>query len=496
MVRHGVSSARSRAQRSGWCVLTTLLVPLAACDSNKQAPADPGVAPTSAAPSTQPSTATPIVPAPTVTRASWTPDVLEELLAPIALYPDALLGQILAASVNSQEVLDAGNWLVENPDLVGQALDDATLKAGFGPAMRALVHFRAVVDMMCQQIDWTRQVGSAFTSDQKSVLDAVQRLRAQAAVVGNLKTSRHQTVETKTEKNDQVIIEVKSTDPQIVYVPVYDPQTVYIEDDDDDDWDDVYTMGVMYSGCCYPYWGMGSIYIGHRPFYPPAYVYRPIYHPGFRPCYRYPAHHDYRHAYNRGDSVAHRDVYLDRFDGNKNMSGHTARPLPDKYAGRPDPAIQERLSQAASARDLGSGTRDLGVTAPDRGLDSMPREQRVDRGYGESTLERDLSLDAYRDLGGSRPPPERLSDLPSIADQSRNLDLSAPNIAAQRDGSMAASRDMSAAATHDRSQVPDQRDSAFHGASDPRGSFERSSSARGHASMGSRGGSRGGARRR
>ena len=167
--------------------------------------------------------APPVVPAPAVTQASWAPDALEELLAPIALYPDVLLTQILAASVNAQEVLDGGNWLLQNQNLQGDALDAAAEKAGFGPAMRALVQFPTVVDMMCQQIDWTRQVGSAFTSDQKGVLDAVQRLRTQAAEVGNLKSTPEQKVETKTE-NDKVIVEVKPADPKVVYVPQYDPQ--------------------------------------------------------------------------------------------------------------------------------------------------------------------------------------------------------------------------------------------------------------------------------
>ena len=138
-------------------------------------------------------------PAAAVTEAAWSPDAIDELVAPIALYPDQLVGQILAASVNAQEVLDAGNWLLENQTLKGEQLDAAAQKAGFGPAVRALVQFPTVVDMMCQEIDWTRQVGAAFTSDQKAVLDAVQRLRLQAADVGNLTTTPQQTVERKTE---------------------------------------------------------------------------------------------------------------------------------------------------------------------------------------------------------------------------------------------------------------------------------------------------------
>ena len=173
--------------------------------------------------------AAPAAPAPqaAVTQTSWTPDALEELLAPIALYPDQLLGQILAASINSQEVLDGGNWLLQNQTLKGNDLTAAAQKAGFGPAMLALVQYPTVVDMMCQQIDWTKQLGSAFSSDQKSVLDAVQALRKEAADVGNLKSGPQQTVSTKTESGN-TYIEVKPADPKVVYVPQYDPQVVYV----------------------------------------------------------------------------------------------------------------------------------------------------------------------------------------------------------------------------------------------------------------------------
>src|SRR5688572_29488311 len=128
-----------------------------------------------------------------VTQAAWAPDALDELVAPIALYPDQLVGQILGASVNTQEVLDAGNWLLQNQNLKGDQLDAAAQKAGFGPATRALVQFPTVVDMMCQELDWTKQLGAAFTSDQKAVLDAIQRMRAQAADIGNLESTPQQT---------------------------------------------------------------------------------------------------------------------------------------------------------------------------------------------------------------------------------------------------------------------------------------------------------------
>src|SRR5262249_44604495 len=134
-----------------WLVLVAFVVSISGCKENKpQTTAENAQAQGSAAT------------AEVVTQASWTPDALAELVAPIALYPDPLVAQILAASVNAQEVLDAGNWLLDNKNLKGDALDAATEKMGLGPAMRALVHFPDVVDMMCQQLDWTKQLGAAF----------------------------------------------------------------------------------------------------------------------------------------------------------------------------------------------------------------------------------------------------------------------------------------------------------------------------------------------
>src|SRR5262245_13849425 len=100
---------------------------------------------------------------------AFTPDQLDELLAPIALYPDAVLAQVLTAAKNPQEVLDAGNWLGMHQDIVkdAQKLDDASQQAGFTKATRALLHFPDVLDMMCQQMDWTKQLGQVVNSDQK-----------------------------------------------------------------------------------------------------------------------------------------------------------------------------------------------------------------------------------------------------------------------------------------------------------------------------------------
>jgi hypothetical protein len=430
-----------------------------------------------------------------VTQASWSPDALEELVAPIALYPDALLGQILAASVNPQEVLDAGNWLLQNQALAGDELDAAAEKAGFGPAMRALVKFPTVVDMMCQEIDWTRQLGSAFTSDQKSVLDAVQRLRAQAAEAGNLESTPQQQVETK-EVDDRTVIEVKPADPQVVYVPQYDPQVVYTTppppptQSTTTSEDTVSTgaavaggliafgVGVMLGHAMdddddyypYPHWGAGVVFVGPRPFYPPAYVYRPAYGPAFHPAYRYAPPPGYRHSYNNVNVNVNRNIvvnhnnYFNRFDNHQNLrvdrTGETpsiARRDLDSTRVGTDP---KRSSESWEGRSTYAGARDERKTSDALKRDdalkrsnaalreraeprSAPSEslQRVDRGYGHSTQE--MPRHESRDARPALPADREL-----------------------------------------RQESP-ARDHTFAGAARPNaGSFERAASARGHASAG------------
>ena len=182
------------------------------------APADAGAAPaTAAASAAQPLTAT---------AASWTPEALEDLLAPVALYPDPVLAQLLVAVTNPQEVLDAGNWLIANPNLTGGALDDAAEKIGFTLPMRSIMQFPEVVDQLCLNMGWTEELGQAYVNDQVGVMDAVQRLRVQAKDVGNLKTSKQMKVETVKQEGKEVVT-VAPAQPQVVYVPQYDPVAAY-----------------------------------------------------------------------------------------------------------------------------------------------------------------------------------------------------------------------------------------------------------------------------
>jgi hypothetical protein len=156
-----------------------------------------------------------------------TPDELDQLLAPVALYPDALLSQITTASTNPQEILDVNAWLQANPDLAGTELTDAAEKQGFDPAFIALVNFPTVIDMMAGHIDDYAAVGQAFSTDQDSVTASIQRLRAQAYDAGALRTSEQQTVEVQ-QSPGQTIYVIQPASPTVVYVPQYDPTVVYV----------------------------------------------------------------------------------------------------------------------------------------------------------------------------------------------------------------------------------------------------------------------------
>jgi len=149
---------------------------------------------------------------------------LEQLVATIALYPDTLLGPVLMASTYPLEVVEAERWLQvpANAALKGDALASALETIDWDPSVKALVPFPAVLQMMSSHLDWMQQLGDAFLAQQADVMDAVQRLRAQAASAGTLQSTPQQTVTTQ---DGEIYIEPAS--PEVVYVPAYDPRVVY-----------------------------------------------------------------------------------------------------------------------------------------------------------------------------------------------------------------------------------------------------------------------------
>jgi len=164
--------------------------------------------------------------APAASGKTFTQQDLDELLAPIALYPDALLSQVLMASTYPLEIVEAARWQKQNASLKDKALEDALEKQAWDPSVKSLTTVPQVLTMMNEKIDWTRKLGDAFLSSQEQMLKTVQTLRAKADAAGNLKSSREMTVEKATENNVQVI-KIEQPNPQTVYVPTYNPATVY-----------------------------------------------------------------------------------------------------------------------------------------------------------------------------------------------------------------------------------------------------------------------------
>jgi hypothetical protein len=151
---------------------------------------------------------------------------LDSLVAPIALYPDPLLAQTLAASTYPLEIVQLQQWLEKNKNLKDKALADAVAKQSWDPSVQALAALPDVVKRLADDIQWTTDLGNAFLAQQSDLMDAVQRMRKKAQDKGNLKSSEQQKVETKVIENKSVIV-VEQASPQVVYVPSYDPVVVY-----------------------------------------------------------------------------------------------------------------------------------------------------------------------------------------------------------------------------------------------------------------------------
>jgi hypothetical protein len=320
-----------------------------------------------------------------------TADGLDELLMPVALYPDPVLAVLLQASVDPQEVMDGGNWLAldENQNLKEAALDQASSKAGFTPVMQALLHYPTVVDLMCQQFDWTKQLGAAYQGNPKAVLASVQRLRAQAVDTGALKSSPQMTVDVKQDQGAQVV-ELQPADPKVVYVPQYDPNRVFSttttttspngtttttttssapassggnstvvvqQQKSGVSTESAVLIGLLSFGAgiavgaainrnnyYYPAWGYGGVWYGPRPYYPPPYY--PVYHPGWYGGYHYnrPVHYGTTNIY-----INNSNNYYNRFNNNNNLNpGYKPRPVP--YNNNPNGVYAKSMGNGPNAK--------------------------------------------------------------------------------------------------------------------------------------------------
>jgi Protein of unknown function (DUF3300) len=153
-------------------------------------------------------------------------DQLDSLVAPIALYPDPLLAQVLAASTYPLELMQLQQWLGRNPGLKDAALADAVAKQPWDPSVQAMAGLPDVVKRLTDDIQWTTDLGNAFLAQEAGVMKSVQRMRQKAEANGNLKSTEQQVVETRTVENQSVIV-IEQANPQVVYVPSYNPVAVY-----------------------------------------------------------------------------------------------------------------------------------------------------------------------------------------------------------------------------------------------------------------------------
>jgi hypothetical protein len=221
------------------------------------------------------------------------PQQLNNLVAPIALYPDPLLGQILVASTYPLEIVEASQWLQRNKNLGGQELMDAAKQQSWDPSVQALVAVPDALAKLNQDIRWTTDLGNAFLAQEADVMNAVQQMRARAQNNGILASTPQQTVTTEAQGGQQVIV-IQPADPQVIYVPSYDP--VYV-------WGPPvygYYPPLYYSGFGFHFglgfnlsfcfggwggwggWGWGPNWFGHTVFINNSFFPRFGFHHGFR----------------------------------------------------------------------------------------------------------------------------------------------------------------------------------------------------------------------
>jgi hypothetical protein len=165
-------------------------------------------------------------PAPDQSQQLLKPEELDQLLAPIALYPDTLLAEILMASTYPLEVVQADRWATENKNLKGDQLKAAVDKQSWDDSVKALVATPSVLSMMSTKLDWTQKLGDAVLAQQPDVMDAVQRLRAKAQANNKLASTKEQKVTTTQQQGRDVIV-IEPAVPDTIYVPYYDPAVVY-----------------------------------------------------------------------------------------------------------------------------------------------------------------------------------------------------------------------------------------------------------------------------
>jgi hypothetical protein len=310
------------------------------------------------APSEQAASATAATAPASATSASATPAAskqteLDQLLAPIALYPDSLIAQMLMASTYPLEVVEAARWVQANPKVKDKALEDAMQKQSWDPSVKAMTAVPEALKQMNENLAWTQKLGDAFLADQKAVMDTIQSLRAKAVAAGNLKSSPEQKV-TKEEQDGKTIYIIESTKTEVVYVPIYNPYSIYG-----------------------PWW---------YPHYPPYYVYPPRYvyptpyvsfHAGIfvgAAIWARPAWHSGSVNVNINNFNRYNHTNINNPNWNHNVNHR-------KGVAYQNPAVAQKYNRGANTRDVQSrdqfrGRADAG-SAGGGGMQNRPQQDRA-----------------------------------------------------------------------------------------------------------------------
>ena len=308
--------------------------------------------------------------------APLTTEELNSLVSPIALYPDALVAQILAAATFPDQIAVANYWMQQNKSLTGSALMQAVDKQSWDPSVKALTQFPTVLGNMATNLSWTSQLGEAYHNQQSEMMSAVQTLRKQAQTAGNLKTTPQQTVTTKSQSGEQVIV-IQPANPQVVYVPTYNPTVIYGTPYAPPDYStaDLVATGLlsfgagmavgamMSGGCCgwgYSSWNCnwyshttvyhGGTYYGNNAWH------GGYYNSGYHPYNNYNS--GYHSNYNTGSQHYGNSSY----NHNTNISGNTLN-VNHGGAGDANSFDKSGWSNSASARGWGSGDSGSHTTA-------------------------------------------------------------------------------------------------------------------------------------
>ena len=395
---------------------------------------------------------------------------LDQMLAPIALYPDPLLTQLLMASTYPLEVVQADRWVKEHKDLTGDALTAELEKQPWDASVKSLVNFPQILAMMSEKLDLTVKLGDAFLEQQADVMNTIQKLRGKAKAAGNLESNERRTVtvEAAAPATQPSAAQVTPEPSQIIVVQPADPQVIYIEDDDPD---------VVYGAWWYPYYPPA-------PYPPPHYWGSNLLSFGLGAAWGYAWGHSDWHG---------EDIDID-IDQNLDINHNIDR---DKYKAE----AEQRRTERQGGREARQGERGQGTWQHDRQhRQGVPyKDQRTAQKYGAADRSRQTAAarDAYRgrtDAGRADVARGGASQLGSSGvDRSR--------------GQAGASRDVARTSTGTRASTFDSidRGGSSARASSQRGYSSRSSSSysgsrgaggsRGYSGGGGRGGRAGGGRR-